>query len=335
MRDSIGCKCGTAHTAFKQIKIENSKNTIFMNIIEKGGFAFAEEEEHSSLAKAYAKQKKQAKEAEQIKQQAMKEQFEGKGKEKEIKINIKRQQHVVEMLAGGRVIINNSLVAEQTFLQQNITSKTKDAINNLKTKFNIILIPLSIFTGILTFILAFPNTILENVILKKIDVIIIFINSDIFIWLWFSLFTINIIVWCISFFSKEKMKKKLSELTLESKQNELFNSFINSGNHNLFSKDNFTKYISRQLKGIGIFKKIINKFLISIVTIMDISQDISNLIINKAITKEIIVVVNNNCLFDLYLVKEWRQMSASLPPPSVQHKTKNKFMLLKLIKRKK
>jgi len=256
-------------------------------------------------------------------------------KAKEIKIDAQRQQHIVEMAAGGRVIINNSLVAEQTFLQQNITSKTKDAINNLKTKFNITLIPLSIFTGIFTFILAFPNTILENSILKKIDVIIKFINSDFFIWLWLSLFIISIVVWCISFFSKEKMKKKLSELTLESKQNELFNSFINSGNHNLFSKDNFTKYISGQLKGIGIFKKIINKFLISIVTIMDISQDISNLIVNKAIKKEIIVVVNTNCLFDLYLVKEWRQMPASLPPPSVQHKTKSKFRLLKWIKRKK
>ena len=213
------------------------------------------------------------------------------------------QQCIIEMATSGRVIINNS-----NSLITNL--KAKDAVNNLKTKFNIALIPLSILTGILTFIVAFPKSILDNHILK-VDTV----ESPPFLWWWLLSLTLTIIVWVISLFYRKKIEQKLSNLNLESEQKKLFDSFTKDLRNPSFSKDDFTTHISERLKGSGKFKKRINEFFISIVTIMDISQDISNLIINKAINKEIIVVVNKKSLLDLYEITTElpRQPLALLP----------------------
>jgi len=208
--------------------------------------------------------------------------------------------HIATDGSGGVIINNsNSLVAEQVTdisLQQNVRSKTKDAINNLKTKLYIPPILLFSLSGIFTLIFAFHKALLDNHIL---------VEGLLFFLLWLLLLIIPIIVWCILFFCyKEKMEQKLSEFTLEPKQNDLFEKFIDNLENNCFRKDDFTKYISteisQQLSNIGKFKKI-NEFLVSIATIEDISQDISNLIINKAINKEIIVAVNTDFLFDCYM----------------------------------
>ena len=294
-----------------------------------GGFQYQEKPKAKRNVNSLA-QKEQS-EKEECKQ------FSNLSEYKYQKNKITAEQHnSVEKTVNGSVIINNSnsLVAEQVTdlvnisLQQSVKSKIKDATNNLKTKLYIPRILLFSLTGILTLIFAFPNTILENPILQKpnMSFIIEFINGDVFPWLWFSSLIVTVIVWCILFFYKEKMKQKLSKLTLESKQNAIFDIFINSGIHR-FSKDNFTECILGQLKDILKFKKIINRFLISIVAIEDISQDISDLIINKAINKEIIDVVDTNSLSDLYEVKEPRQ--ACLP----LYKTTSKFKrVLKWIK---
>ena len=194
---------------------------------------------------------------------------------------------------GGSIIINNSnsLVAEQV----------ANLVKNSKTRLYIPQILLFSLTGILTFIVGFYKTILDilqHPIQKDICLIVKitdFIQDKAFLIpiLWLLLCIITIILWCISAYCKKKWSKKLSKLlTFESKQNYLFYKFIISlGKYYCFQKDDFTKHISEELKG-----------MISVVTINDISQDISNLIINKAINKEFIVADNANFLFDCYIV---------------------------------
>jgi len=209
-----------------------------------------------------------------------------------------KQKNSVKMDKDGNVIINNlnSLVAEQVtdLVNISIQQNVKQKINNLKTKLYIPkIISLSIITGILSFIIAFPETILENPVLKKINCIIDFIENPNFIWWWLLSFIITMILWCILFFYEGKKRKKLSILTLESEQNLLFKGFTESVEDNRFFKDDLTRYISKQL----------NNFMIDTVTIMDISQDISNLIINKAIDKGIIeVATNTDSLSDEYVI---------------------------------
>lgn len=185
---------------------------------------------------------------------------------------------------------------KNNFLEQNLETKINFAISNFRSKLFIPKISLTTITIIVSFFFLFPNQIKENPVLsKRID-----LESDLFLYLWLILLIYSGFFWFMSFINEEKAKAKLEQIKIDSNQNNLFEDFI--ANKNQFTKDELTNYIYSKVSGKKGFHSgiLTTQLFTSNVISIDIVQNISEIIINRALNNNVISKVKKNSLRECY-----------------------------------
>ena len=188
-------------------------------------------------------------------------------------------------------------------LDHNLTQNINSSISNLHSRGLFPKISLSAISAIVTFFFLFPNQIKDNPILENyID-----IKSPTLLFIWICLLLYTSILWFLIFKKEEGAKQLLSNLKVESVQNKIFKKFIEPNQNEYFSKDDLTHYIHDYHRSHIRRRPLFIQFYTSnnIVT-GEIAQDISEIIINRALKNEVINKVDTQDLSEIFQLKNPR-----------------------------
>ncbi len=208
---------------------------------------------------------------------------------------------------------------ENEFLNRKEERLIKKIDNSMRTYASAHLIPIItavIFAGILSIILFFPKPISEHEILSRY--INIHSNSFPLLWLVAVLAAVNLKL----FFTilERKDKKRKNSLKLESTQNMLFNEFIsfNIKHHNIAknktiqsTKEKFAFFIRNfdldsrtyKLRRRSLFFIPLRVFIGDSRIDMGVAEDLSEIILNRMLAKDLINVKTQKTIADIFTVK--------------------------------
>lgn len=183
----------------------------------------------------------------------------------------------------------------QNRLENNLGLKISSAIENSKTRLIIPKISLTAVSAVVTFIFLFPNQIKDNpAISSRIDPA----SSNFFI-MWLILLLYSALFWIIAYIAQERTKRMLSDLKVDSVQNNIFNEFVRENGMFTFEKDSLVNYIvyRKQQRSRLIFP-FFNQPLIS----LEIAQNIAEIIIERALKNNVIKKISDNSLSEHFQI---------------------------------
>jgi len=205
-------------------------------------------------------------------------------------------EQVTSLIQVVKDLIPNT---KETTLQTNLESRINFAIEHYKSKLFIPKISLTAITAIMTFLIAFPTQVKNNVILYKyLDT-----QSSLFAFIWLSLIVYTGTFWLFTYSSQEKGKKALSMLKVDSTQNEIFKDYIQENEFKEFSKDHLTDYIFRRYARHR--RNIVSLFFGDETVTLEVAQSIAELIIARGEKKGVVKLSMENSLSDIYILQNF------------------------------
>lgn len=186
---------------------------------------------------------------------------------------------------------------QEEILKNEVTIRNKDFKNKIKTP-RITSISITVLLGALW---TFPDQISSHPVLSKyIDV-----TSNKFLSMWLCLALCTIAIWVFTKRQNRYLHKQLRALESESYQNYLFRQFVHTiGYNTVFSKDDFIRLlVKREHEDRKIRLRLILRGYYPITIINhEIANTLSEIIIPKALNKNVIRRVDSRLLTDYYTV---------------------------------
>jgi len=189
-------------------------------------------------------------------------------------------------------------------LENTLNTNIANSISRYHSRFILPKITLTGATSILSFLLLFPKQISENPLLSHyIDP-----THSFFAIIWLVALIYCSAFWIFVFNSEEKAKRILSNLKVEYNQNEIFQEFLylqQALEHKEIRKDELIRFIykyyrSERISILYLLFKISNSEIVT----MEVAQNITDLIIQRAIKNGILSKVTNYSLSETYKINE-------------------------------
>jgi hypothetical protein len=188
---------------------------------------------------------------------------------------------------------------KESTLQTNLESRINFAIENYKSRLLIPKVSLTAITAVMTFLIAFPTQVKDNIILAKyLDT-----QSSYFALTWLTMILYTGAFWLITYSNQERGKRNLSMLKVDSTQNLIFDDFIRFENRTLFSKDELTNFIFRRYSRRN--KSLMSLFFGEETVTLEVAQSIAEIIIARGEKKCILKPSGENSLSDTFIVQNF------------------------------
>lgn len=178
---------------------------------------------------------------------------------------------------------------QKNAIEQSINDKIVYSLDNYNKRAFLPKIGLTAITAIVTFIFLFPKTVSEHPILKY------YLRPDdtSFAIIWLYTLFITCFFWFFIYRREEKAKHFMNSLKTDRVQNSIFNNFTRSEviTENQFDKDQLTLFILREYNrnSRNPMSRSLNILIGGTLIDEDLAQNISEIIIAKAISKKIIL----------------------------------------------
>ncbi|XZI87425.1 hypothetical protein ACSXEP_07095 [Clostridium perfringens] len=214
---------------------------------------------------------------------------------------IDQKSDIEKIIEQNQILIekqNKAKIMEQNLKSYNNSMKSScdKVIARYKLRYNIPKITSSGVLGILTFVLAFPKSIENNIFFKDL---LLEPNVKFSIALiWVYILVITVLLWYIAWRKENRFKEFVDYLSMEGVQNNLFSNFIKDKlqDKSRFTKEDFVVYAMNEISYRKRFKGI------NSMEFHDIFYNIAGIIFAKAEDKEIIEQINTKSLIDEYVV---------------------------------
>lgn len=214
---------------------------------------------------------------------------------------IDQKSDIEKIIEQNQILIekqNKAKIMEQNLKSYNNSMKSScdKVIARYKLRYNIPKITSSGVLGILTFVLAFPKSIENNIFFKDL---LLEPNVKFSIALiWVYILVITVLLWYIALRKENRFKEFVDYLSMEGVQNNLFSNFIKDKlqDKSRFTKEDFVVYAMNEISYRKRFKGI------NSMEFHDIFYNIAGIIFAKAEDKEIIEQINTKSLIDEYVV---------------------------------
>ncbi|MDU7782786.1 MAG: hypothetical protein E7K03_05555 [Clostridium perfringens] len=214
---------------------------------------------------------------------------------------IDQKSDIEKIIEQNQILIekqNKAKIMEQNLRSYNNSMKSScdKVIARYKLRYNIPKITSSGVLGILTFVLAFPKSIENNIFFKDL---LLEPNVKFSIALiWVYILVITVLLWYIAWRKENRLKEFVDYLSMEGVQNNLFSNFIKDKlqDKSRFTKEDFVVYAMNEISYRKRFKGI------NSMEFHDIFYNIAGIIFAKAEDKEIIEQINTKSLIDEYVV---------------------------------
>lgn len=214
---------------------------------------------------------------------------------------IDQKSDIEKIIEQNQILIekqNKAKIMEQNLKSYNNSMKSScdKVIARYKLRYNIPKITSSGVLGILTFVLAFPKSIENNIFFKDL---LLEPNVKFSIALiWVYILVITVLLWYIAWRKENRLKEFVDYLSMEGVQNNLFSNFIKDKlqDKSRFTKEDFVVYAMNEISYRKRFKGI------NSMEFHDIFYNIAGIIFAKAEDKEIIEQINTKSLIDEYVV---------------------------------